>query len=346
MVFKVIDILGGITGGIASTLVGQPLDTVKTNMQLYPNSHKNIFSSLYMTGRHQGIRGLYAGCVPALLANSAENAVMFASYGHPQSLATCVVGKGKNHNMFARSVESLFTSLVLCPIELVKIRMQGYEVFKEVRPKQPSIKSVVKQTLKANGFRGLYRGLECTLLREFVGKTLFFGLYELCQKFLDPTGGRKEKSDLLASAASGSIAGLGMWLVAYPIDVVKSRVQMSETRTGWPLIRREIQRAGFRGLYSGLWPTLIKMISVTGMFVLSEEFSKSNYRKTLLDMKNLIDPENKFFSSCDFLSGWSTGVVATCIGYPMDTIRVVQQVTNVGAIKSMQYVYNEQRVID
>lgn len=186
--------------------------------------------------------------------------------------------------------------------------MQGYEVIKEVRPNLPSIRLVVKQTLKTNGFRGLYRGLECTLLREFISKTAFFGLYEQCQKFSNPTGGRKEKSDLLALAASGSIAGLGMWLVAYPIDVVKSRVQMSETQTGWPLIRREIQSAGFRGLFSGLWPTLIKMIPITGMFLLSEEFSKPINQKILLDTQsNFIDPINRILSSCDFVSGWTAG---------------------------------------
>ncbi|VVC35977.1 Mitochondrial carrier domain,Mitochondrial substrate/solute carrier [Cinara cedri] len=345
MICRLVDMLGSITGGIASALVGQPLDTVKTNMQLYPNLYKNMFSSLYMTGRQQGIRGLYVGCVPALLANSAENAVMVGSYNYCQKLAKYVVGQDKNHNVCARSIESLLTSLVLCPIELVKIRMQGYEDFREVRPNMPSIKLVVKQTLKTDGFVGLYRGLECTLLREFVSKMLFFGLYERCQKLFNPTGGQKEKADLLTLAASGSIAGLGMWLVAYPIDVVKSRVQMSETHTGWPLIRREIQKAGFRGLYSGLWPTLIRMIPVTGMFLFSEEFSKPVYRKILLDTpKNSIDSGNRIFSICDFVSGWTAGIVATFIGYPMDTIRVVQQVANIGPIQSMQYVYNEQKV--
>lgn len=40
------------------------------------------------------------------------------------------------------------------------------------------------------------------------------------------------------------------------------------------------------------------------------------------------------------------GIVATCVGYPTDTVRVVQQVTNVGAVQSMHYIYNEQGVID
>ncbi|VVC33051.1 Mitochondrial carrier domain,Mitochondrial substrate/solute carrier [Cinara cedri] len=224
----------GITGGISS--VGQPLDMVKTNMQLYPNLYKNMFSSLYMTGRGRGIRGLYVVCVPALLANSAENAVMVGSYGHCRSLATYVVER------------------------------QGYDCFREVRPNLPLVKPAVKQTLKADGLRGPYRGLQCALLREFVCKTLFFGLYERCQKFLNPTGERKEKSDLSTPVTSGSIAGLGTRLVAYPMDVVKSRVQMSETQTRRPLMRKEIQKAGFRGFYTRLWSALIKIMPVTSIF--------------------------------------------------------------------------------
>lgn len=92
MLGTIVDMLAGTTGGIAAVLVGQPLDTVKTNMQLYPNLYKNMFTSLYLTGRQQGVRGLYAGTVPALLANTSENAVMFGSYGRCQSLMALYFG--------------------------------------------------------------------------------------------------------------------------------------------------------------------------------------------------------------------------------------------------------------
>ena len=35
----------------------------------------------FKTFRNDGIRGLYAGTVPALVANIAENSILFAAYG-------------------------------------------------------------------------------------------------------------------------------------------------------------------------------------------------------------------------------------------------------------------------
>ena len=40
-----------------------------------------------------GIRGLYAGTVPSLVANVAENAVLFLAYGAAQNLVSRGVGK-------------------------------------------------------------------------------------------------------------------------------------------------------------------------------------------------------------------------------------------------------------
>lgn len=190
--------------------------------------------------------------------------------------------------------------------------MQGYKDLNEDKHKRPSLSLVVKKTLKASGYKGLYRGLGCTLLREFVGTSCFFGTYEQSRDLLKPNGGRKENCDALATMASGSAAGIVSWFVAYPIDYIKSRVQMSEKKTGWPLIREEIRKVGFRGLYSGLWPTLMKTVPVTGVLLLSVEFSKPIFRNVLLDTpspnnKPTVAPENNIFSMCDFISGWTAG---------------------------------------
>lgn len=63
--------------------VGQPLDTVKVKMQAFPQLYnKGMIHCLQTTFRQDGIRrGLYAGTVPALVANISENAVLFAAYG-------------------------------------------------------------------------------------------------------------------------------------------------------------------------------------------------------------------------------------------------------------------------
>lgn len=59
--------------------VSQPLDTVKVKMQTFPSLYKNMGTCLVETFKRDGIvRGWYAGTLPAVLANVAENSVLFA----------------------------------------------------------------------------------------------------------------------------------------------------------------------------------------------------------------------------------------------------------------------------
>ncbi|KAK7074018.1 hypothetical protein SK128_004204 [Halocaridina rubra] len=51
------------------------------------------------TFKRDGIRGLYAGTVPALAANIAENSVLFACYGLCQKAVAYSVGKKVSLNL-------------------------------------------------------------------------------------------------------------------------------------------------------------------------------------------------------------------------------------------------------
>lgn len=59
--------------------VSQPLDTVKVKMQTFPHLYRGMSDCLQQTFRKDGfVRGLYAGTMPAIVANVAENSVLFA----------------------------------------------------------------------------------------------------------------------------------------------------------------------------------------------------------------------------------------------------------------------------
>lgn len=62
--------------------VGQPLDTVKVKLQTFPTLYKNALDCFLQTYRNEGIvRGLYAGTLPSIAAQVAENSVLFMCYG-------------------------------------------------------------------------------------------------------------------------------------------------------------------------------------------------------------------------------------------------------------------------
>ena len=125
----IIDLVAGSLGGVSNVYVGQPLDTIKVKLQTFPHLYRGatqcgintfkaegtalilelfiIFGYFFERGletevaakpdlrkcQFLGIRGLYAGTVPSLVANVAENAVLFLAYGAAQNLVSQGVGK-------------------------------------------------------------------------------------------------------------------------------------------------------------------------------------------------------------------------------------------------------------
>lgn len=80
-------------GGVALVFVGQPLDTMKVKMQTFPTMYRGMLDCFVKTFKSDGFaRGLYAGTVPSIVANVAENSVLFAAYGGCQKAVTRLLG--------------------------------------------------------------------------------------------------------------------------------------------------------------------------------------------------------------------------------------------------------------
>lgn len=71
-------------------LSGQPFDTTKVKMQTFPTMYRGFIHCFISTFRQVGVRGLYNGTTPALIANISENAVLFLSYGLCQDVVRFV----------------------------------------------------------------------------------------------------------------------------------------------------------------------------------------------------------------------------------------------------------------
>lgn len=83
------------SGGTACVFSGQPLDTAKVKMQTFPTLYRGFVDCFVSTYKQVGLRGLYQGTTPALMANIAENSVLFMSYGFCQEVVRFVSGQEK-----------------------------------------------------------------------------------------------------------------------------------------------------------------------------------------------------------------------------------------------------------
>jgi len=281
------DFIAGGAGGTACVYCGQPLDTIKVKMQTFPKLYKGSFDCFRQTLAKEGVRGLYKGSAPALLCNVSENVVLFVALGGAKKLIGNLTSTDPQklsnfQSACAGSIASIFSSLVVCPTELIKCKMQALAELKESGKLQSNVAtgpySIARDMLKTGGFRSLYGGLTSTWAREMPGYFVFFYGYELTRSLLTPAGKTKEDLGQLATAFAGGTAGLCLWTLVFPIDVVKTRIQVltaSGHRSGFiSTLRMIVATEGFGALYSGLLPSVVRTYPANGALFVAYEYTK------------------------------------------------------------------------
>jgi len=132
------DYVAGFVYGLASTLVGQPFDTIKTRMQAISQIHSTgVYKSSLETGKYiymqEGIRGLYRGGIPMVLGGGALRSAQFGVNNSVLELIKRynVVDSDIKHFGFLRVnvvlagfCGGLARGVVEAPIEFMKVRRQ------------------------------------------------------------------------------------------------------------------------------------------------------------------------------------------------------------------------------
>ncbi|KAK1883261.1 Mitochondrial ornithine transporter 1 [Dissostichus eleginoides] len=265
----VIDLSAGAIGGAACVFSGQPLDTAKVKMQTFPNLYRGFIHCITSTYKQ-------------------KNSVLFMSYGFCQQIIRLSAGLPDEtvlsdvQKACAGSIASIFSSLVLCPTELVKCRLQAMyemELSGKIAKSHNTVWSVTRSIMRAEGPRGFFQGLTPTIAREVPGYFCFFGAYELCRtSFADYMKCEKDDIGMMPIMFSGGLGGACLWLVVYPMDCVKSRIQvmsMMGKQAGFFKTFMTIARTeGVRALYSGLTPTMVRTFPANGALFLGYEVSR------------------------------------------------------------------------
>ncbi|EPS93893.1 hypothetical protein FOMPIDRAFT_1026390 [Fomitopsis schrenkii] len=273
------ELLAGSVGGAAQVLVGQPLDTIKTRAQIAPNGmFKGPMDILMQTVRKEGFFALYKGMASPLVGIAGVNSLLFAAYGVSKRLISPFPQLSLKEIAAAGALAGAVNAVLASPVEMFKVRMQGQYGM----PGDKRLRVIMGEMWREWGLRrGIMRGYWVTVAREIPAYAGFYTAFEFSKrKFAERYGSQLPVWALLAS---GSTGGIAYWLACYPLDVVKSRVQLRATPpTGTPVqyiaheLKAIVTEGGWIGLFRGLSPSLLRSIpaaaSTFAAFELTREY--------------------------------------------------------------------------
>ncbi|KAL4838569.1 hypothetical protein H8958_021488 [Nasalis larvatus] len=97
---------------------------------------------------------------------------------------------------------------------------------------------------------------------------------------------------VICSAADG-VGGICLWLAAYPVDCIKSRIQvlsMSGKQTGFlRTFINAVKNEGIMALYSGLKPTMIRAFPANGALFLACEYRRKSMMSQLDAYRSVLE---------------------------------------------------------
>ena len=257
----------GAWAGLVGTVLGYPLDVVKSRMQ---TAHAGVpiacatnhatrpgratfVATLGRLAREEGLRGAYKGLGPPVCMMMLMNSVNFTAFNRAKEALGVrgPVGFGVRHDQDAfgtafidwRVVAAAAAvgppcALIGTPFELVKRQMQMENV------RHGAGKNGAKSETRGGawrfarrlharyGWRVFYLGLGVNVARECLFNAIFFTTYEHTQFGFVRACAAREIPTSTAIATAGGLAGAAAWLGNLPLDCVKSGVQGQDLRRG------------------------------------------------------------------------------------------------------------------
>ncbi|KAI9312570.1 mitochondrial carrier domain-containing protein [Dichotomocladium elegans] len=251
------DFVAGWVGGVAGIIVGSPLDVLKARLQapktVTAGARNEPLPTAWQTLRrlvhYEGISSLFKGILAPVVGLAGLNAILFVSYGglirmfERQYKAACL---DSDQPPFVPTLSQVYVAgcgagiagfFFSTPTELIKIQAQMSRL-----PK--SSWQVTKEIFARNGLRGYYQGGWITMIRDAPSYGIYFWVYEGMKRLLEIDQAQGASgSNVWKLLTAGGMAGAVSWGSIYPIDVVKSRLQMQVVESP-----RQVMHRGFSAI--------------------------------------------------------------------------------------------------
>ncbi|XP_017754182.1 PREDICTED: solute carrier family 25 member 35-like isoform X2 [Eufriesea mexicana] len=240
-----------VIGALAAVGAGcftNPIDVIKVRLQLqgelearhtYKKIYKNTLHAGYLIAKHEGIRALQAGIIPALYFQVVLNGIRLGA----------VLGS---------------------PFYMVKTQLQAQSAQSIAVGYQHNYLGTwyaFKSLWKEGGIVALYRGWYANIPRLFVGSATQLTTFGLAADWLRSLQLFTDQPILLTFLAS-VIGGSCVAFTMQPFDVLATRLYNQRTDTGgkgtlynglFDALIKILRTEGLTGLYKGIFPTWMRI---------------------------------------------------------------------------------------
>ncbi|XP_027869004.1 mitochondrial glutathione transporter SLC25A40 [Xiphophorus couchianus] len=309
--------ISSCSGALLTSLLVTPLDVVKTRLQAQNNplgkgkyfvycnglmdhicvcengrgwykaagQFKGTFDAFYKIVCCEGITALWSGLPPTLAMAVPATVIYFTCYDQLCAALRARMGeRSQEAPLLAGAIARVGSATVISPLELIRTKLQSQ------KQSYGELTSLIRSVVQAEGWWSLWRGLGPTLLRDVPFSAMYWYNYERGKNWLCQWYNTREPTftiTFISGAGSGSIAAI----VTLPFDVVKTRrqVELGELQaknlsgpvssSTFSIMKKIVAHDGFRGLFAGFFPRLIKVAPACAIMISSYEFGKAFFRK-------------------------------------------------------------------
>ncbi|ERN08880.1 mitochondrial adenine nucleotide transporter ADNT1 [Amborella trichopoda] len=298
-------VAGGVAGGVSRTAVA-PLERLKILLQVQnPHNIKynGTIQGLKYIWQTEGFRGLFKGNGTNCARIVPNSAVKFFSYEQASSAILWLYRQQPGNEdaqltpvlrLGAGACAGIIAMSATYPLDMVRGRLT---VQTEKSPyRYRGMFDALSTVLREEGPRALYKGWLPSVIGVIPYVGLNFAVYESLKDWLIKTKALglvdpdSEELSVLTRLGCGAAAGTVGQTVAYPLDVIRRRMQMvgwkdassiltADGRSKAPLeytgmvdaFRKTVRNEGFGALYKGLVPNSVKVVpSIAIAFVTYE----------------------------------------------------------------------------
>lgn len=266
---------GGMAACMAVTFTN-PIELVKTRMQLQgemsavsQNIYKNPLQGIAVIFRNEGIRGCQKGLIAAYIYQVGLNGSRLGFYEPIRNLLNnTFYPDHESHkvqsvpiNVIAGASSGVIGAIAGSPLFLIKTRMQSYSNAVQLgdQTHYKGVWSGLRSIFKAEGIKGLYRGVDAAIVRTATGSSVQLPIYNTVKHSLVRNNIMSDGPGL--HLTSSAVAGLGVAVVMNPWDVILTRIYNQKTNK-----------------YKGPLDCMIKTVKIEGVSALYKGFEAQVFR--------------------------------------------------------------------